>query len=168
MSYGIYKIHSELIIAARNRARERDLNRDSGSPVPQDKVKYGRMSMEAIMKDMDYEGMVSFVKSAHNEVTRTMKDGRIICRLRETDIVTICDTQITINTGGWNTKTTRRHIEAFLARHNFQISILGVKKEGGNKFLMRMGENEVGGSFNTWATISRKTGRVYTDQMGMM
>lgn len=106
--------------------------RDSGFPVPREDVKTGRMTNAEIMADVDADP-VSVKRTGHNEVTRVLKSGTIICRLRETDIVHLFrDGCIEIDTGGWNTPTTRRHIMDFLSRHNFSCSIYGDKKRGGN------------------------------------
>jgi len=56
-----------------------------------------------------------------------------VCRLRETNIVEIGDNgAVLIDTGGWNTITTRRHATDFLKRHGFNISLWGDKRRGGN------------------------------------
>lgn len=106
--------------------------RDSGFPVPREDVKTGRMTNAEIMADVDADP-VSVKRTGHNEVTRLLDNGTIICRLRETDIVYLfANGVIKIDTGGWNTPTTRRHVMDFLSRHKFYCSLFGDKKRGGN------------------------------------
>ena len=107
-------------------------SKDLGYPVPRGEVKYGRMTLDEIMADLDSDPILSSAKSAHNEVTITYKNGSIVCRLRETNIVYLHPNgAYHLDTGGWNTPTTKRHMVNFLARHGFPISLWGDKKRGG-------------------------------------
>lgn len=108
-------------------------NKDKGYPVGLKKLKTGRMTQAEIMNGVNHATIIKTEKSAHNEVTLTHANGTVVCRLRRTNIVTITDGgAVLVNTGGWNTPTTRRHVMNFLKRHGFQISMWGDKKRGGN------------------------------------
>jgi len=110
-----------------------DLQRECRYPVSRTKVKTGRMTKAEILAGVTDADYVDATISAHNEVTIQYKGGFLVCRLRETDIVAIGPgDSVVINTGGWNTITTRRHVVNFLKRHGFQISLWGDKKRGGN------------------------------------
>ena len=130
-------------------------NRDKGYPVDTVDLKVGRMTMAEIMADVEGDSVVSQRKTAHNEVTRECSTGIIVCRLRETDIVLYHPKHnwVILNTGGWNTPTTRRHIMNFLRRKNFPISVWGDKKVGGNFVMGDIGGNKVEGVFKQRATI---------------
>jgi hypothetical protein len=105
----------------------------AGYPVPRNQVKIGRMTTPQIMQGVSDTDIVKTERTGHNEVKRTLSDGRVIYRLRETDIITFYPTGIVlINTGGRNTMTTRRHLMDILKRHNFQTTIWADKKGGGN------------------------------------
>jgi hypothetical protein len=111
-----------------------------GYPVPHEEVKVGYMNNAEIMADVDDEGIIEQTRTANNEVTRTMADGRIICRLRETDIAAIYPSRcFALDTGGWNTPTTRNHMQNFLQRHGFLATVGGSKKRGGIILRMKAG-----------------------------
>lgn len=122
--------------------------KDRGFPegVP---LKTGRMTREEIMANVDAKDIVNQKQTGHNEITRFLKDGTIICRLRETDIVTLAGNRswMQIDTGGWNTHTTRRHVMNFSLRWNFQISVWGDKKVGGNQIQVVVGTSCFVGNF---------------------
>ncbi len=130
-------------------------NRDKGYPKGTTDLKVGRMTKDEILADANLGGLVSSVKSAHNELTLTYESGTVVCRLRETNIVTLSPGgYILINTGGWNTPTTRSHVMNFLASQNFQINMWGDKKAGGNRIKFTTGENiKVGDIFRQWVII---------------
>ena len=108
-------------------------NKDKGYPAGTKVLKVGRMTQAEIMDGVNHATIIKTEKSAHNEVTMTHANGTVVCRLRRTNIVTITDGgAVLVNTGGWNTLTTRRHVVNFLKRHGFGISMWGDIKRGGN------------------------------------
>lgn len=142
MSYGQYTGPKRQVIDGQDYAlmSEKDAARRG---YPSTAVKVGSMTRDEIMSGVERHtrDIVSTKKTAHNEVTRIYTDGTVVCRLRETDIVTIYPHgPIDINTGGWNTRTTRRHIVDFLERHNFPVTIWGDKKRGGNVLTLTRGD----------------------------
>lgn len=107
--------------------------KDTGYPVPITKVKWGRMTKEEIMAGVYGPDVIDAKITAHNEVTFCHANGALVCRLRETNIAYIGDNgAVLIDTGGWNTITTRRHVTDFLKRHGFKINVWGDKRRGGN------------------------------------
>ncbi len=107
--------------------------RATGYPVPRPDVKVGRMTKAEIMESADLACVIDAKISAHNEVTIRYTGGSLVCRLRETNVVEIGPNAVVlIDTGGWNTITTRRHIRNFLKRQGWQISLWGDKRKGGN------------------------------------
>lgn len=132
MSYGQYSRTGDRLAYERE-VGYREPKKDGGYPVPREDVKSGRMTKAEIMADIDESEVVESKKTAHNEITRKLRNGAIICRLRETDIVTLWpDGGYRVNTGGWNTPTTRRHVMDFLSRHKIPATLWGDKKAGGN------------------------------------
>lgn len=121
-----------------------DLRKEAVYPVSRTRVKTGRMTKTEIMAGVDPEAVIDATISAHNEVTIRYVWGALVCRLRETDIVEIGPNGVVLlNTGGWNTITTRRHMRNFLQRHGFSILVWGDKKRGGNVLtLYRDDEND--------------------------
>lgn len=107
--------------------------RDAGYPVPRSEVKVGRLTMVEIMAGVEAADYIDAKISAHNEVTIRYNGGSLVCRLIGTNIVEInADATVVIDTGGWNTMSTRRHVVNFLNRHGFGISMWGDIKRGGN------------------------------------
>ncbi len=124
-------------------------------------VKVGRMTNAEILAGVDMTDVVSVVRSAHNEITRTFKNGKVIVRLRETDIVIVFPEtgSVLINTGGWNTVTTRRHINDFLSRQNFPARICKARKGGGVNVLVQWGQELIRqGNFQTRCVIGKWSG----------
>jgi hypothetical protein len=75
----------------------------------------GKMTLPELCKT--FSGTAQVVKTAHNEVTACYPSGRVVVRLRETDILTFePDGTVIFCTGGWNTVTTRRHMIAAFKR----------------------------------------------------
>ena len=108
-------------------------NQDKSYPVGTKTVKWGHMTLAKIMAGADTDDLVETVKSGNNELTLVYRDGTIVCRLREQDIVTLTKSGIIlIDTGGWNTPTTRTHVMNFLTVRGYQINMRGVKEGGGN------------------------------------
>lgn len=107
-----------------------DSRKDRGYSVPGSEVAWGRMTVAQIMEGADMRGLVSHKKSAHNEVTLTYENGVKVCRFRGTDIVQIdgFSNLILLDTGGWNTISTRRHMMDFLAREGVTVGLWGAKK----------------------------------------
>ncbi len=96
------------------------------------KLKMGYMNNDEIMAGVDSPHIIKVERTTHNEVTMTTKKGLTICRLRETNIAWVNDHgEFGLNTGGWNTIITRRHMQDFLKRQNFDVQIRGDKKAGG-------------------------------------
>jgi hypothetical protein len=116
---------------------------DRGYPVPLSEVKVGYMNNAEIMADAPGEAItVSQKRTAHNEVTRVTTTGVQVCRLRETDIVALSlDGSFTLDTGGWNTPTTKRHMVDFLKRNKIPVTLWGDKKRGGIILRDLRGEN---------------------------
>lgn len=118
-------------------AKVDDVQREAGYPVPRTKVEYGRMTKPEIMAEVSDHDYIDAKFSAHNEITIRYKDGALVCRFRETNVVEIDGNNVVvIDTGGWNTISTRRHVIDFLKRHGFKISMWGDKRRGGNVLIL--------------------------------
>lgn len=95
----------------------RDAGWKDGAP-----LKVGRMTQADVLAKVK-DGYLSYRKSGHNESTRRHEDGTEIVRLRETDILTIIPEDergqmvLYVNTGGWNTVTTRQHLMGAIHRY---------------------------------------------------
>jgi len=138
-------------------------NRDKGYPEGTKDLKVGRMDFEQIMDDVDERDLLDATTSGHNEITLTYKGGLVVCRVRDTNVVSINNRFVLIDTGGWNTLTTRRHVNDFLAAQSLRIVIRGDKKAGGN-FLEGVIEGvEIEGCFARRILIDWVTGDISTD-----
>lgn len=95
--------------------------RDNGWPedVNECNVRAGdRMTNAQIMAGVSSGNVVKIRRTAHNEVTRWLADGRVIVRVRESDVVEFDEEfgVLTVDMCGWHTVTTRRHVEAAITR----------------------------------------------------
>ena len=111
--------------------------RATGYPVPRADVKVGRFTKVEIMAGVNDADIIDAKISAHNEVTIRYNGGSLVCRLIGTNIVEInADATVVIDTGGWNTVTTRRHVMNFLNRNGVGISLWWDIKRGGNVLVL--------------------------------
>lgn len=86
-------------------------------------VFWGRRSKKNMMKGVQ-PGYVKSRLTAHNEVTRWYENGITIVRFHRTDLLWIHpDGSFYINTGGWLSVATKRHLNNALKRHGLDISV---------------------------------------------
>jgi hypothetical protein len=121
--------------------REREVGyrepaKDAGFPIPREQVRGGRMTNAQVLSGAEPEGWVDAIRTAHNEVTRDYITHRVV-RLRETDIAVIyLNGDIALDTGGWNTVTTRAHMMGVLSREGHPaVGIYGAKCNKGRNVL---------------------------------
>ncbi len=108
--------------------------------------------MPEILESAEMANVVNYEKTAHNEITMTMKGGMKICRLRETNIVFlhVDGMSFLLNTGGWATKSTKTHMVNFLNRNLSPEIKVGVFKRGDMRLRILNGNETIEGSFDQW------------------
>ncbi len=101
---------------------------------PTTEVTWGPRTLDELTADITPGNIASRTRLGKAAAEIVLKQsGVILCRLHNTVIAKInANGCLWLNTGGWNTVTTYRHMEKFAGRHNFNIKVGGNKKAGGN------------------------------------
>ncbi len=95
----------------------RHVERAAGHPVDRELVDTNDFTKADVLAGVERQDFCRTRKTGNNEATREYHCGERVVRVRNTDILIAwpCGSFL-INTGGWNTPTTRAHLTDALAR----------------------------------------------------